>query len=166
MDEHIISRRAAVAVLTAAPALALASTVATAAVALPDRSAWQSALAEYLTADKAVDDYDRDFLSPVSARYMDAVAAHEKLTLVGSPKHADVVAAEAALDPVQDRFDELVGIEYDAFLTLIETPAPDLGAVAEKIRLGFEGEMWFGGMQTEQIAHLHADVRRLLQKEA
>ena len=76
-------------------------------------SAWHHARVLWLTADRALDDYDRMVVQPAEDR--------------GAPR--------ATLSALEDHYDQLLDMRMAALAALIAQPAPDLAAAAYKMEV-------------------------------
>lgn len=132
-------------------------------LAAPQSAEWNKAHATYLAATKALGDFDRDFYTPACDRWEAWRGQWPNNARIEN--HPDMLAEvafeEALFDPVEERFDELVGARTDALLGLISTPAPHHHAIAVKVEVMMEDDMWEREFFGDQMAHLQADLKRL-----
>ena len=109
------SRRSFLATGALASIVAVGATQNLAFAASPNAS-WEAARAAYVKADKAMNDYGRDYLMPATDRYeawRNQWPMHTAMDR-GPEMKAAYAAASALYDPVQDRFDDLADLRSDA----------------------------------------------------
>jgi len=126
-------------------------------------ASWEAARDAYIKADKAVNDYDRDHLTPASARYMawrDQWPTGANMDNCPEMK-AGYAAASAPYDLVSDQFDQLVYQKTDALKAMIAQPAPDCRAASFKVETFISDESWQRVGFDEMMSHLLTDLRRL-----
>ncbi len=105
---------------------------------MDQRARWEECLATYLRANGELERYEREVYNP---------------------------AAETndPMDPIQERFDELVESKNGAAHRLLLQPSPDLRALADKLEIGAEedylGDGWRWGK--ELLTAVCQDARRL-----
>lgn len=139
MADVDVTRRGVLGAMGALPALSFPTVSATAA-----RGDWDAACAAFTAADKAMQAYDRDYLTPAADRYT-AWRDQWPMSLNVSDNAAmreGHIIESAIFDPVQKCFDDLVSARYDSMWTMVRHPAPDMSAIAHKIEVLIEEEAW------------------------
>lgn len=125
-------------------------------------SRWEAVCAAYAQADRAVNDYDRDFLRPASNRFTAWRSQYPSNANIGEMPHikADYDAASALYDPVQERFDALVDARSDALDALLLCPAPNVLAVTYKAEVIVADARWDCNDFGEVMGQMLTDLRR------
>ncbi|TXI87758.1 MAG: hypothetical protein E6Q40_04475 [Cupriavidus sp.] len=158
MADVDITRRGVLGAMGALPALSF-STVSAASA----RSDWDAVCAAFAAADKAMQAYDRDYLTPAADRYSAWRDQWPKgATTSDNPSMMEGYIAESAIfDPIQKRFDDLVSTRYDLMWAMVGHPAPDMRAVAHKIEVLIEEEAWEFDAFDSVMPSLLSDLCRL-----
>lgn len=149
-------------VLSSFAAIGAVAALPVAVIARPatNRAAWDAAMAEYVRADRAMNQFHDDVLNPAFDRLMAAERAKDALgTETAKAAHK---AEFAAYDPLEDRFDDLVMERFDAVNTLGKVPAPDRAALKRKMDILVTEERWQCDDMGELFMAIHADFARLL----
>lgn len=123
---------------------------------------WGRALADYARAEAAVDAF----------RVQEYYPAHHAFAEVregwpvsydfaaDSKARAAVSAALAEFQPLEDRINALEGVQSAALRRLLRTPAPDLPALALKIDLAVDCQVWELEEGERCLARISADAWR------
>ncbi|WP_068082674.1 hypothetical protein [Novosphingobium rosa] len=132
--------------------------------ALSDAAAakFEAANHAYVDADKAMNDFDQQYLQPASDQWR---AWRDHWPIKTPDSNAEYVAsrdaASALLQPVQDRFDRLAYDRGAALMTLISAPAPDIAAVTRKVQVLIDTQEWDGGDCESHLKHILADLQQV-----
>lgn len=129
-----------------------------AAAATPTAVKWLQAVALERSSETALDTYHAAYVVPPSDRH----AALCK-TFGPRPFTPSQIAILAAIDCHQDQFNDLVTVHYEAFEALMTTPAPDVAAIAYKLKLFTRDDAWEFMNVAEMVAAIQADAVRLSQ---
>lgn len=153
------SRRAVLGTFAAAPAFV-------AIPASPVRAStprdWDQAVADYHSAVAAVDRFHDEHHEPASERYFTIrdkwPMSHDwKADPIARP---EIEAAMALFTPIEERFSDLVGEHAKAADALVALPAPNLEALALKVKIALI-ETEDCEFPDEYRSSLVADARRL-----
>lgn len=166
INSHNASRREMLAFIsgTATAGAMLTSAAisgASPALAAPSHQ-WDSVHADYRRAQQAMDDFDRQCMTPAEARH----EAWRKRWLDGEIAQnphlqAEYAAESAHYDDVENQYNAMVNQRDDAAMALIKVPAPHSGAVAEKFEIMIAEEYWNCHGFEDVTAQILADLRRL-----
>ena len=126
------------------------------------RDRWTAAKAAYRLATREMEDYDRYHVSP-AVRRLEEIKGERQLRLVDDEGTyaARWRAASERLEQVQTHFDQLVAVQTSAFEWLIMLPTPWPDALAEKLQLIIEHEMWGFEDFADHLRGIYADLSKL-----
>lgn len=120
------SRRALLAAIPAAAVAVSLPAAAMAATTPADRRAWEHAIARFVAARQASDDYDERIFNPAYDREVAYRRAHGLgCSSIGNP--------DTVPDDVNDEHDRLIDVMCAAEEVVLATPAPDLAALRWKL---------------------------------
>lgn len=132
--------------------------------ALSDAAAakFEAANHAYVAADKAMNDFDQQYLKPASDQWS---AWRDQWPIKTPDSNAEYVAsreaASALYKPVQGQFDQLVDVRSSALMGLIAAPAPHIAAITRKVQVLVDAEEWDGGDCESHLKHILADLQTL-----
>ncbi len=159
-----LSRRSLLGAAVAAPALLGAGPTTSSPFALCQRTkpyaCWAKALAAYGEAEAALEDFRSHVAEPAERRWL---GVRERW-----PTNHDFDAdtevrraiddAMAEFNPIDDGYAALDGVRTTALKRLLRTPAPDLRALALKIELAVDSEIWELELGEPCLAGIKAEV--------